>query len=477
MKKLYIAPFPAGLTQSANPEQQKKQGEEPHAAAPEGVRLSTAWRLFADDREVPVFATPVTRGGPHSFAQVRLEGDEPVHFRAVRNEKIESVEILPASYGLTARHTGAEAAFDMKGPGHATLLVNGGIDQPLTVSVKPLRPVKAPREIKGRYFGPGVHPIDVFDFEDGDTLYVDDGAVVVAQPHAPEEKAVTEKDWAGQRCYRVCIRAEGKRRISIEGGGILDFSLLNWHERSPIVLRDCQDVLVRDVTLVNAPAWNLNLCGCEQAEVDSVSIFGYRENSDGIDIVSSEHVRVHDCFLRTGDDAVVVKAMLPPPRCGGRDIDCRRCVVWNDKVRCFGIAAESRNDISDVYFGDCDVIRSYADWTLELGALVVYICDRALVSRVTFEDIRIEHECHLATHVMITQDFWSKDPEAGNIRDVTFRRISVKPRVGSRVAGYRPGHTVEGVRYEDFRVGGKRAATLEEAGVQVGDYTRDITLR
>lgn len=127
---------------------------------------------------------------------------------------------------------------------------------------------------------------------------------------------------------------------------------------------------VEDVTLVNAPGRSLNITGCDHMEVDCISVYGYRENSDGIDIVSSMDVRVHDCFLRTGDAAAVVKAMMPPPRTGGRDIRCERCAAWNDKVRCFGIAAESVNDISDVYFGNCDVIApmrtgrwSWARWS------------------------------------------------------------------------------------------------------------------
>lgn len=201
---------------------------------------------------------------------------------------------------------------------------------------------------------------------------------------------------------------------------------------------------VEDVTLVNAPDRSLNITGCDHMEVDCISVYVYRENSDGIDIVSSTDVRVHDCFLRTGDAAAVVKAMMPPPRTGGRDIRCERCAAWNDKVRCFGIAAESVNDISDVYFGNCDVIRSYADWTLELGALVVYICDCALVERVAFENIRIEHKKHLGAHVMITKDFWSKTKAAGNIRNVEFRNISLPRGVQCRIAGYDAEHTVRG---------------------------------
>lgn len=234
---------------------------------------------------------------------------------------------------------------------------------------------------------------------------------------------------------------------------------------------------VEDVTLVNAPGRSLNITGCDHMEVDCISVYGYRENSDGIDIVSSMDVRVHDCFLRTGDDAAVVKAMMPPPRTGGRDIRCERCAAWNDKVCCFGIAAESVNDISDVYFGNCDVIRSYADWTLELGALVVYICDCALVERVAFENIRIEHKKHLGAHVMITKDFWSKTKAAGNIRNVEFRNISLPRGVQCRIAGYDAEHTVRGVRFIDLERGGEPATTLEDAGIQVCDYAYDVTLR
>ena len=276
--------------------------------------------------------------------------------------------------------------------------------------------------------------------------------------------------------YRDFIAADHKKDVSVRGGGILDFSLLDWHARNPIIFRDCVNVKAEDVTLVNAPAWNLDFMGCRNVKADFVSIFGYRENSDGIDIVSCEEVTVSNCFIRTGDDAVAVKAMLLPPRCGGRAVRVSRCAVWNDKVRCFGIAAETRSDISDVRFEDCDVLRSYADWTTELGSLVVYICDRGTVSDITFENIRIEHEVHLAANVLITHDRWSSDPEAGSVRGVVFRDIDVKPKVGSRVAGYDAEHTAEGIRFERFRVDGKTARSAEEAGIEIRPFTSDVSV-
>lgn len=475
MKKIMIPPFPAGLTEALDRQAHRMQGGEPHAAAKEGVRLSSDWRLYADGVEVPVYAAPVHRGGVHSFARLNWEGDEAVTFLAVRDEAMTSAELLPTSYGLSAQVKGNEARFTVRRNGHVTIMADGDINLPLTISIDHIREEKRRDDIKGRYFGPGVHPMDTFDFEDGDTLYLAAGAIVVMQPHRADEQPVNLKDWAGKQNFRTGVLAAGKKHVTLEGFGLIDFSLLDWHERKPIVFNSCQDVVVRGVTIVNTPEWNLTIIGCEDVLVEDVKIFGYRENSDGIDIVSTRRAVVQDCFLHTGDDAVCVKAMMPGV-CGGKDILVQRCIAWNDKVRCFGVAAESVEDISDLVFRDCDVLRSYADWTLELGSLMVYISDHALVKNVLFEDIRIEHEVYLATHVYITKDVWASTKDAGNIRNVTFRNIDVKPRIGSRVNGYDAEHCVDGVHYENIRVAGKLCTTLEEAGVQVCDYAHDVTI-
>ncbi len=476
MKKLIIPPFPEGLKEAEDRQAHRGQGDEPHDAAKEGVRISSDWKLFADGAEVPVYAAPVTRGGPHSFARLSYEGDEPIRFTAVRVDGLNTAELLPASYGLTHEISGNEVRFAIARNGHVTILADGDIQQPLTISIDSVRAEKRPEDIKGRYFGPRLHALDTFDFDDGDTLYLAAGAIVVMQPPKADEPIVNPCDWAKKANYRTGILAKGKKHVTLEGHGLIDFSYLDWHARKPIVFSHCQDVTVRDVTIVNVPEWNLTISACENVLVEQIKIIGHRENSDGIDVVSTKHAVVQDCFIRTGDDAVVVKAMVPGA-CGGEDILAQRCVVWNDKVRCFGVAAESVEDIRDLTFRDCDVLRSYADWTLELGSLVVYICDHALVQNVLFDDIRIEHEVHLATHVHITKDFWAATKDAGNIRNVIFRNISVKRPVPSRVGGYDAAHCVKGVRYENFRIGGKVCKTLEEAGVRVCDHAQDVTIQ
>ena len=77
----------------------------------------------------------------------------------------------------------------------------------------------------------------------------------------------------------------------------------------------------------------------------------------------------------------------------------------------------------------------------------------------------------------ITKDFWAKTKDAGNIRNVTFRNIDVKPAVASRVGGHDAEHCVDGVRFENFRVAGKVCETLDEAMIQVCDHAHNVTIR
>jgi hypothetical protein len=71
-----------------------------------------------------------------------------------------------------------------------------------------------------------------------------------------------------------------------------------------IILSDCRNVLVRDVTLSNAPNWTLHVQGSENIAINSIHIQNnvLIPNNDGIDCMRSKHVQISDCDIRTGDD-------------------------------------------------------------------------------------------------------------------------------------------------------------------------------
>ena len=76
------------------------------------------------------------------------------------------------------------------------------------------------------------------------------------------------------------------------------------------VLRDSSNIRFEQVTIKNAPFWNVRLQDCNDVRIHAVSVLSDLErgvNSDGIDIVSSSNVTISDSTIITADDAICIK--------------------------------------------------------------------------------------------------------------------------------------------------------------------------
>ncbi len=83
-----------------------------------------------------------------------------------------------------------------------------------------------------------------------------------------------------------------------------------------VVIYECENVKLRDITSSNSGFWNVHICYSEHVEVENVKIEsgdGHGPSTDGIDIDSSAYVTVRRCTTRTNDDSICVKS--------GRDWD------------------------------------------------------------------------------------------------------------------------------------------------------------
>jgi polygalacturonase len=78
----------------------------------------------------------------------------------------------------------------------------------------------------------------------------------------------------------------------------------------------CTNVTVNDITLTNAPAWNLVLRYSDQITVSELTATVTPDPSiahtDGIDLVGSSHATLLFLKIGTGGDAVALKSGLPP---------------------------------------------------------------------------------------------------------------------------------------------------------------------
>lgn len=456
-----------------------RRGADAYNAYSDSLALSLDWDVHVQGQKVPVYAVPVTSGGPHSFCTIELLGDDvSIDLCMTFQGKLHSATVLSQEQGVTYRVEENRVHCTVIGACHLLVEVNGRIHTPLSIFVMPpenrIPDLASPHVL---YFGPGVHEVSYLELCDHQTVYIAGGAILRAVPPQNDEVPILGVDWAGKPNFNDFIFAKGKQGIRILGRGIIDTSALDWHARRTMCFTDCEDVIVDGPILVGAAHWTVEAFHCKNVLFEHLALFGYRENSDGIDIVSSQHVRVRHCFVRTGDDAICVKAMLPAPMLGGDDIVVEYCEVWNDKVRGLGIAGESKSDIRNVTFRHCTVFHSFARWAYELGALCIALCDSGTISDILFEDITIHQEDSSVVNCILMRDRWSTDNDAGHIKRVCFRNIVIPSNVPVRLWGYDVEHRVEDILFDHIYTPDGIAHTSDTLWLETNPYVNNIHIK
>lgn len=70
----------------------------------------------------------------------------------------------------------------------------------------------------------------------------------------------------------------------------------------------CENVLIKDVKLLNSPFWVIHPVFCKNMIVSGAYIYNEGPNGDGCDPESCEDVLIEDCTFHTGDDCIALKS-------------------------------------------------------------------------------------------------------------------------------------------------------------------------
>ena len=410
--------------------------------------ISPYYTLQVNGESVPVYATPVyigSKGGYgaiHSFAVLEITGSPTLKVEATKTDKAPSdAVVLPESRGIKATLSGKTASMTLKEIGNYTLLVdNASQETALTVFVRQARNEEAEiAAYKQRYgenrvlvYEPGVHYVDYIDIPLGNyVVYLRTGALLLAKhkfdiTDDASEKAAYEEETVGKQGIGLSrfpfINCHNKTNVTITGGGTIDFSALDWHERRGIFITQTTGLTVEGITLINAPEWTVTTYRCTDVTIRDLIIFGYKTNSDGIAICNSKQAAVTNCFARSGDDLFEVKGLGGVSTAVVDDVTFTDCVAWGGKARCFGVIGEVNLPVSNVTFRDCAILYRDATWDNErLGGLVVIVEEKgAPVSHITFENIEIFRDEGRA----INCTFYNPDLSGCSVTDVVFRNIT-----------------------------------------------------
>ena len=463
---------------------------------PESFPTSHRYIAKIDGAATPALQTE--RGAFLSFG-MRGEVEIDVELPAEPGE----VTIRPLSSGVTAIIEGKSFRLRLPGPMNLSLEVDGDTDDPLFVFANPELPdPPSADDPKVRFFEGGkIHDVGEIHLSDGETLYLEGGAVV-----------------------RAVVRARDASNVRITGAGILDAGTRT-HKTNMLVLRECRDAVLENIILLDPLGWTIHLSGSEGVQVTNTRVIGWRANSDGLDIEYSRDVRVHGCFWRTNDDCIAIKAIYPPctegvpfeemidpetlgghdvPRIEGDvigDIHISNCVLWNDqKGQGFEIGFELRVDhIRNITFRDSDIIH------VRGGAFTIHNGDRAKIEDILIENVRVENPDRLidfhvglsiysddcppayrrsnpdrksvpAEHrpamannpfqwyVPADDDLAQFEDNRGHVKNVVVRNIQAlqAPKATSIIHGFSPRRNIVNVTIENLEIAGGKLNSLDQ---------------
>ena len=177
--------------------------------------------------------------------------------------------------------------------------------------------------------------------------------------------------WEGvkQEVYASCIYADGAENIAITGFGTIDGQGQKWwdvfrnhpeqleYPRPKLISFDsCQQITLRDVSLVNSPSWTVNPILCQDITVDNIKIKNPADspNTDGIDPESCKNVRISNCLIDVGDDCIAIKSGTEETK---ERVSCENITISNcQMLHGHGgvvLGSEMSGDIRNVTISNC----------------------------------------------------------------------------------------------------------------------------
>lgn len=479
----------------------------------ESVDLNTARvSRIPFNRRWPGHQRDISQSEPIQF--LSMETDEEITVEITPRESFDEskLKIRPRSLGITPTVTDGKITFTMKKAAYLTVEPYGR-NHALHLFVDEPKDYSAYKNAEGViYFGKGEHEVGTIELHSGQTLFIDEGAVVYG-----------------------CVKARDADNIKIVGRGILDNSrnkevilfeaneknnfaaVKNAKRQHTIQPEYCENVFIDGITIRDSLVYNVRPLGCKNLEIRDVKIIGcWRYNSDGIDMHNCENVHISHCFIRTFDDCICVKgfdlftsdnideAIKKAVIHNGKRYDTfknvlvENCVLWNDWNKALEIGAETKaEEITDIRFERCDVIHATKT------ALDCYNVDFADVHDVLYKDIVIEADEEVPAPLLQTSDeheYANLDPDytptaievgvefhaeyskgsnrRGKNRNITFENIhwysDKKPTVS--VFGHDEEHKSENVKVINLYHNGKPITGEDGCILKLGAFSEGVTV-
>jgi polygalacturonase len=172
------------------------------------------------------------------------------------------------------------------------------------------------------YFPAGNYVTGAIHLQNHITLYIDNGATIIAAPvtidnsyDEEEPGAQNEYEDAGHRhWHNSLIWGDSVHDIAIVGHGLIDGKNL-YHDQikgnkqsanKAIGLVRCRNVIIKDISILHGGWFGILATGVDNFTLDNVK---FDTNRDGVDVDCCHNVRISNCFVNSPyDDGICLKS-------------------------------------------------------------------------------------------------------------------------------------------------------------------------
>ncbi|WP_156400888.1 glycosyl hydrolase family 28 protein [Caulobacter sp. Root342] len=431
-------------------------------------------------RDLYEYRLQVDTDTKQNASMVYFDFEGTVELEVMKNNgKFEQVSVAPLSSKVKPERNGAILRMTLRAPERFSLQFDDDRLHNLhIIAGRPPSPLPSGDDVV--YFGPGLHTpppgLDYFPVKSGQRVYLEGGAVL-----------------------KGAFELNGVTDVQISGRGLL------WDPGRGIDLDKTSHVEVSDLILVNSDrkdaARVMNIRNSQDVSVHDLTGFTSGKWSDGINISTSQHVKVQDSYLRVSDDAVVVYAVADCPICRQKaaetgvpdrnppgdttDIEIRNMRLWVDVAHAlyighFGDNGDPRT-IRNVSFDNIDVANLDEDDPDWEGVMAIYSGDSTLIRDVTFSNIRVDRieEGKLINIVAGNNPRYNKAPGRGidgvTLRNITFTGDGLPSQ--SIIRGLSPQTEVKNVAIENLRIGARPIKAPKDGDIAIDGYVVGLTIR
>ena len=268
------------------------------------------------------------------------------------------------------------------------------------------------------------------------------------------------------------LQGRGVQQVTLLGPGRIDGNRRKRGGPKPIALKECREIRIRDLTIDNAPNYNISLLGCDSVDIQGVTIRnGY---SDGIDPDCCRNVRIAKCRIESRDDAIVAKTSLAlGARRSTENVMVTDCALVHVR-NALKLGTESSGDFKNIVFRNCtisarpDGAKPYPSAGVSIETVDGGTIERVVVSNITMVGVRAPIFVRLGR-----RGRGQKVPVAGELRNVSISNIVATGAAWTSSIMGIPGHPVTEISLKGIRITARGGGSAEALAREVPEYEKD----